>query len=621
MAARLLAGLIGLGLLLGGPAWAQSEAEVSVSAQATPSEVGTAGTITFEIEVRGAPLSAIQTPNPPPTTNLVLQESTPTTQREVSFDSGRLTRRVTLRWRYQPMQVGIGRIRPTTIRVRGREYTTNEIRVRVVPHSQRSGRSDPDGAEPRSSSASPDARGSTGLRPRDLFIRATASTETAYQNEQVTAEYRLFFRPGVRLRQSRMAEAWDAPGFWREELDVASRPTPRTRTAYGQTYETIVLKRVALFPTRTGTLRVDPLRIETEAQPHSRRGRGRRPPSRRRYEPVTLSSEALSVAAEPLPPGEPPAFDGAVGTFTLDTTLDDDSVKAGDAVALTARIEGVGNLATVSPPAVDPPSDFEAYEPDVQTDIDRSGERVRGTKTFTYTLVPRSNGGYTLPPVTFAYFDPKTETYKTQRSEPITLHVTGDAPPQSVGRTGEGLPVGDIAGPIDDDVRWVRADRRPLYRQPWAYAMLLVPFVLAGGGIAYRQYAAGKAVAAPDSSDGLDTAQRHLQDAHRHLREEETQTFHQTIERALLTFLSARLGLPEASTGKRREVIERRLTRHDVSDPERQALHDLLDACDRAQFTPAEPSHEAMAATLDQAQTLLLRLDDAVPDPSAPESA
>ncbi len=617
MYVRLFVGLLCLGALLGGPVRAQSGSEVSISAQATPSKVGTSETVSFEIQVKGVPLSVIQTPDPPPTVNLVLQDPTPTTRRNLSFDSGRLSRRATFRWTYRPMREGIARIRPTTVRIQDERYTTDEIRVRIVPQSQRSGRSSRAGADPAEPSSSPDARQVAALGPRDLFIEATASSDVAYQNEQVTTEYRLFFRPGVRLRQSRMADAWDAPGFWREELDVASRPTPRTTTAYGQTYETIVLKRVALFPTRAGTLRVDPLRIETEAQPRKQRDRS---PSQRRYEPVTLSSEALSVVAESLPPDAPPAFDGAVGQFSLQTSLSDDSVEAGNAVELTARIEGTGNLATISPPAVDPPSDFETYEPSLEADIDRGGEQVQGAKTFTYTLVPRSNGGYTLPPVAFSYFDPETEAYETLRSEPIALHVTGDAPPRAMGRTGEGLPVGDIAGPIEDDVRWVQADRAPFYRQPWVYAVLLVPVVLAGGGVAYQQYAGRETAASDPASDGLGPAQSHLRDAHRHLREGETRTFHQTVERAVRTFLTTRLGVPEMPSTEKRDALDQRLAQHDVPEAERRAVTDLLDACDRAQFTPAEPSHDAMEATLDQAQTLLLRLDDALPPRSAPES-
>ena len=601
-------------LLLVGEVRSQSASEVSISAGATPSEVGTAETVTFEIQVKGASLSAIETPEPPTTTNLVLQEPTPTTRRELSFNSGHLSRRITFAWTYRPMQVGIGRIRPVTVRIQDKRYTTGEVRVRIVPQSQRSPAPPRPhaGATPPSRSAGPDDQ--TALGPRDLFIRATASAETAYQNEQLTAEYRLFFRPGVQLRKSRMADAWDAPGFWREELDVAPRPTPQPTTMYGETYKSIVLKRVALFPTRAGTLRVDPLRIETEAQARMQMGRRNGTTVQSYYEPVTLTSQELSVVAEDLPAKSPRAFDGAVGQFALDTEVSTDSVEVGQAVEMTVRIDGAGNLATVSPPVVNPPADVELYEPAVDTEIDRSGERVQGTKTFTYTLVPRSNGRYTLSPVTFSYFDPEAEAYQTRRSDPVTLQVTGDVPPQAVSQTGEGLPVGDIAGPMGNDVHWVRPDRAPLHRQPWAYVVVLLPLVLAAGGVAYRRLAGGlPAAPVDDRSDGLDEAQRHLSDAHHHLRDEARDAFYQTVERAVLTFLVTRLDLDRAPSSLTRNVLDRHLDRQNVPDADREALHELLDVCDEAQFTPAEPSHDAMEAALDHAQTLLLRLDEALP--------
>jgi hypothetical protein len=50
-----------------------------------------------------------------------------------------------------------------------------------------------------------------------------------------------------------------------------------------------------------------------------------------------------------------------------------------------------------------------------------------------------------------------------------------------------------------------------------------------------------------------------------------------------------------------------------VPDADREAVHELLAACDEAQFAPTDPSYEAKEATLDHAQSLLLRLDDALP--------
>lgn len=608
---RGLAAALVLGLLLGAKVQAQPDADVTVSAQARPAEVGTDGTVTFRIQVQGASATEVQTPEPPPTTNLVLRGTTPRTQREVSFDSGRLTRRLTFEWTYEPMRVGVGRIRAATVRIRGEEYTTDDVRVRIVPQAQRSARARSPTAEPEPQAES-DGKEQAGLRPQDLFIRGTTSADGAYQNEQVTVEYRLFFRPGVRLRQSRMADAWDAPGFWREELDVASRPTPRVQEIFGRTYKAIVLKRVALFPTRAGTLAVDPLRIETEARAQPQLGRRDGPVPRSRYEPVTLSSEQLTVAARPLPPSAPPAFDGAVGKLTLDTQVRPGSVAVGETVELTARVQGTGNIATVSPPTLEAPSAFEAYEPAVETEIDRSGAAIRGTKTFTYTLVPRSGGTYTLPPLRLAYFDPAAERYETVRSTPATVQVTGEAEPQATSRTGDGLPVGDIAGLVEQPDPWVRVDRRPLHARPWVYLALLGALVLAAGGVAYRRRGGRTAEASPRASGALDDAQAFLRDARRHLRKGKTRAFYQAVERGVLAFLEARLDLPRAASGMTGEALDRHLARRGAARSDREALHEVLSVCNEAQFAPAAPP-DAMETTLDRADALLRRLDDHLP--------
>jgi hypothetical protein len=197
----------------------------------------------------------------------------------------------------------------------------------------------------------------------------------------------------------------------------------------------------------------------------------------------------------------------------------------------------------------------------------------------------------------------------------VTLRVTGDVPPQAVSRTGEGLPIGDIAGPMADDGHWVRTDRAPLHRRPWAYVVVLLPLVGAAGGVAYRRYAGGLPAVATDEdgTDGLDEAQRHLNDAHHHLRDGDRGAFYRTVERAVLTFVVARLDLNRAPSSLSRTVLNEHLERHDVPDADRDALRELLDVCDEAQYTPTEPSYDAMEAALDHAQTLLLRLDDALP--------
>lgn len=612
MPSRVLVAVIGVGVFLGGDVLAQGGVDVTISAEARPSEVGTEETVTMHLQVEGVPRAAIETPAAPPVTNLEVEDPVPVVGRELSFDEGGLTRRITFEWTYHPIEAGVGRIGPTTVTVRDETFRTDPIRVQIVPQSQRPGTGRSVGPEPFSPRGAP--RSQDALAPEALFIRTTASADEVYQGEQVTVEYRLFFRPGIRFRQSRMTDAWEAPGFWREELEVPAQPKPEPTEAFGRTYRTIALKRVALFPTQTGRLEVDPLRIRTEARPEMGR-RGNLNPQGQ-YEPVTLSSQAMSITSHRVPPDAPPSFDGAVGTFALETSLAADSVEVGESVEFIARIEGTGNIAILSPPNVETPTDLAVYEPVAETDLDRGGSVIRGSKTFTYTVVPQANGRYTVPPVTYSYFDPETEQYETLHSAPVTLYATGDVPPQAKSQTGRGLPIGDIAGPIEDPGRWVRTNRSPLHRQPWAYGALLIPVVLAAGGIAYRHYAEMKAASTEELTEGLSSAQDHLREAHGHLREEDRQAFYESIERALLVFLTTRLDLDRTPAGVQREALVQSLATYDLPPEEHEAVQALLNVCHEAQFSPTEPSYASMEAALDHAQVLLIRLDEALPSDS-----
>jgi len=615
--------------LLAAAGWgATAEAQsVSVQAQATPGTAGLQESILYEIQVKGVPLSDIDTPEPPSTTNLVLKQTTPSTQRDLSFQSGRLGRTIAFRWRYRPMRVGIARFRSAEVTIRGETYETEEIRVRVVPQSQRPARSSatPHGAAP-APSTTPDRRtgrssGAEALQPQDLFIRATAGSRDAYQNEQVTIEYRLFFRPGIQLRHSRLASAWDANGFWREELDVASRPVPRTEQIDGETYRTIVLKRVAVFPTRTGSLRVDPLTIETEAYASQQSSSGDYS-LQSRYEPLTLSSEALTLNTRPLPDPPPAGFDGAVGDYTLTTNLSTDSVGVGEAVEIEATIGGTGNLATLQPPPLDVPAAFEQYDPSVTTDIHRGQDVIRGSKTFTYTLVARESGTFTLPPITVAYFDPDAEVYRTLRSRPARLRVTGEARPDVAGTTGEGLPIGDIAGLMaasdlpSGSSSWERISARPLYRQPWAYGAVAAPLLLAATLLVVRRRRSSDSPAEASATSAFDgapfaTARELLEQARRSLEEGDPEAVYPAVDRALRGFLGARLDLP--APGMTRASLAERLQTRDVSETVRSSLWTVLDACERAQYTPASPSRDATRKTLTRAEDLLRSLNAELP--------
>jgi hypothetical protein len=384
---------------------------------------------------------------------------------------------------------------------------------------------------------------------------------------------------------------------------------PKLQRIDGDLYQTIVLKRVAVFPTRTGMLRIDPLQIETEAYA-SRSTSSPNYSAQRRYEPVTLSSDPLTLNVSPLPDRAPPSFSGAVGQFSVNANVTTQTARVGGAVTYKVTVEGTGNIATLQAPTIDAPNAFDVYDPKINTDLDRGGAKVRGTKTFTYILVPQSNGQFTLPAVEFAYFDPDAQRYDEIRTSPIPVEVTGDAAPAALSTTGAGLPVGDIAGLMSTS-QWVRTDRTPIHRKVWPYAALAFPLLAAVGILALRR---PTEEAAPPN---LETAMKRLNQAHTLIQSEgrtpeQTQQVYGLIEKAVLEFIGDRTGHPVS--GFSRDRLDTFLQNEGVDADDRAALRSLLDACDQAQFAPQSSLTDSLDVAHHRAKTLIRRFDRIVGD-------
>ena len=608
--------LIGLTALPGlqRPAAAQ---DISIQASVDRNVVSQNGQVVYTIEVEGASLSEIETPEPPATEGLTLLQSTPTTRRNISFYNGQMQQAVSFEWRFRPLTKGTAHIEAAHLRVKGETYQTADIRLTVVSSSQvRGGGQRAGNRSGRSSGASGSSdEDERGVSEKDLFIQATPSSRQTYRNEQVAITYHLYFREGVQVRQSRLADSWDAEGFWREELEVDPRPVPRHLVENGLRYRQIVLKRAAVFPARAGSLTVDPLRIETEAYA-ARRTQGnlfqRFFTMGDKFNTIERASPPVALNVKPLPSGAPASFNGAVGSFHLEAQARPDEVEVGEAVKVEVRLSGTGNIATLEPPVLTSPDVFETYDPEIETSINRQGERIRGTRTFTYVLVPRSNGTFEMPPIRFSYFDPAAERYKTLTADLAPLRVTGTAaPPPASASTHSGLPVDDIAGPMAEAGRWRRIDRTPLHRSPWTYAALAMPLLLVMGFYTYQRHANRLAtdIAYARRRRAHPAARRHLKKARQLMDSDEQRAFYAELQRAVMGFIGNRLNLAER--GLTRRDLDDHLQAAGVPGRTRAALDRLLASSDKARFAPGRSDRTAMEAALHRAEDLIADLDKA----------
>lgn len=152
-----------------------------------------------------------------------------------------------------------------------------------------------------------------------------------------------------------------------------------------------------------------------------------------------LESNPLSLTIKPLPPA-PPGFSGAVGEFTFTSKVVPVTAAVGEPVTWTIELGGTGNWPDITGlPQREVSNDFQVVQPKSKRTMNE-GALFEGTLSEDVVLVPTRPGSYRLAPVRFTYFDPKSGTYKTVASEPVTVTVTASAAPVPA-PAGSGAPV------------------------------------------------------------------------------------------------------------------------------------------------------------------------------------
>ena len=138
----------------------------------------------------------------------------------------------------------------------------------------------------------------------------------------------------------------------------------------------------------------------------------------------TISAGKRSINVKPLPAeGKPDDFAGAVGDFDFNVSVNKNTLDANESFELTTSISGNGNLKLFELPNVTLPNSLEVYEPERSEKVRTTRSGMNGSVTEKYTVVPQFKGNYPIRPLTFSYFDPKTETYKTLSSNEIIIDV------------------------------------------------------------------------------------------------------------------------------------------------------------------------------------------------------
>ena len=205
-----------------------------------------------------------------------------------------------------------------------------------------------------------------------------------------------------------------------------SKPEPGERVINGEAKLNIVYRTRAYAKT-SGSLTLNPVTQIVRLQTGSIGfGLFQQP----RLERLSVESTRPTLTVRPLPTPAPAGFGGAVGQFKLVSKVVPEKAGVGEPVTWTLELSGTGNWPDVAGlPQRDVSNDFQVVQPKAKR-TPSDGKLFDVTLAEDVVLVPSKPGTYNLGPVNFAYFDPKTGTYKTISAPRTTVTITAPAAPQ-----------------------------------------------------------------------------------------------------------------------------------------------------------------------------------------------
>lgn len=576
-------------------------AELQFSARVDRTRVGLGERFTLTVTVSGSGIGRVGRPKLPNLSGFEQLGSTSSQSTNISFVNGRITREQIISHVYSlaPRELGELVIGPCTLDFGGNIYRTEPIAITVVKEHQ--GRAPP-ARQQNPFSPFPGQPEPTGTAREDVHVGATVNRTSVYQGEQVTATYTFYTR--LQIADLKLAQVPTFTGFWMEKLYDAEQLQYETREYHGQQYNAATIKRVALFPTRTGRLQVGAMRL---AGAVVRRGGFFFNAS----EPFETASDPITIEVRPLPDsGRPPGFTGGVGSFDLSASLDRDSSVAGAPVRLTVRIEGAGNIQLIGEPALPRIPGAKVLSPETRDRVSRSGGRVKGSREFIYPIIPQADGRHVIPAVELGFFDPRQGLYYTRSTTRLEFVASGAKPvePLSDGDTGARM--------LSTDIRHIK----PACSAPFLDAALLGGwrvsppwwawlFYLAGAGLLGLGIILGRHRRKLEKDRGYARRRRssrlvkkRLAEAARLLKETREREFHAALNAAVLGYVGDRFNIE--AVGMTGDELNRELAARGVAAGTIDELQGILRSCDTARFSPAAVAGGAVA-TLERARRVL----------------
>ena len=492
----------------------------------------------------------------------------------------------------------------------GDQMVSNSVRIKVLPQDQ--------GDSNSSSSSSTHSSSGTGVSNQDLFITASASKTNVYEQEAFVLTYKIYTRESnLQLNNAKLP---DFKGFHSQEIEMTTNARWTPEHYQGRNYYTTVYRQFVLFPQQSGKLYIDPAQFQMTV--------GKPVQSDDPFDAFfnggsnvieikkSISTPKIAINVNPLPAGKPADFSGGVGEFNISSSINNKELKTNDAITIKLVISGTGNLKLISNPEIKFPDDFEVYDPKVDNQVRLTREGLTGNKVIEYLAIPRHAGTYKIPGVSFSYFDIRSKSYKTLKTEEYVINVekgAGNADQVIANFTNkEDLKV------LGEDIRYIKQNEVTLqpkgsffYGSMTYWLFYIIPalaFIIFF--IIYRKQAAENAnVAKLRTKKANKVATKRMKLAGKLLSENKKDAFYDEVLKALWGYISDKLNIPVSRLSK--DNIEEKLRNHGVNEELIKEFLNALNDCEFARFAPGD-ENQAMDKVYSSSIEVISKMENSI---------
>lgn len=495
----------------------------------------------------------------------------------------------------------------------GNQMVSNSVKIKVLPQDQssNSGQNSNNNSSVHSSSA-------TSVSNQDLFITATASKTNVFEQEAFVLTYKIYTRESnLQLNNAKLP---DFKGFHSQEIEMTTNAKWTPEHYQGRNYYTTVYRQFVLFPQQSGKLYIDPAQFQMtvgkpvqSADPFDAFFNGGSSVIEIKK---SIATPKIAINVNPLPAGKPSDFSGGVGEFTISSSINSKELKTNDAITIKLVISGTGNLKLISNPEINFPDDFEVYDPKVDNQVRLTREGLTGNKVIEYLAIPRHAGTYKIPGVSFSYFDIRSKSYKTLKTEEYVVNIekgAGNADQVIANFTNkEDLKV------LGEDIRYIKQNEVALqprgsffYGSMTYWLFYIIPalaFIIFF--IVYRKQATENAnVAKVRTKKANKVATKRMKLAGKLLSENKKDAFYDEVLKALWGYISDKLNIPVSRLSK--DNIEEKLRNHGVNEELIKEFLNALNDCEFARFAPGD-ENQAMDKVYSSSIEVISKMENSI---------